>query len=189
MLSKLVGAGVLLALAAAGQKADENRTVQLNGGLQAQILSLGRDSSTPRPVLTAAIKISNTGQNHAFVMLYGEPSAIDDAGGKFEPAPGAVSGIAYCGVVPAGLCVGMPRPDDHLYPLEGYTEIDPGKSITMHLTLFSQASKGDRVSISASMAYRLVSDPVKDADLSDKEKLKLLKRGTLSFEPLKVTEK
>ena len=46
--------------------------------------------------------------------------------------------------------------------------------------------KGDRVSVSAEMAFRVEKDIEKDADVPDKQKLKLVRFGNVSFEPLTV---
>ena len=74
--------------------------------------------------------------------------------------------------------------------MQNYTEIDPGRSITVHFKMKtpSPASKGKRISIAAQIAYRLVNDPGKDADLSDSQKLRQVRKGNLSFEPVIVTD-
>lgn len=174
-----------LAVSAVAQKPQDFPKVELNGGLEAQMLSLGRSGNGHRPDLNSAIKITNAGKNTAFIMFYGEPSAIDDAGVKFDRFK-SLSGVAYCTTNPSGLCVGLPRLDEHnLFPLRGYTEIDPGKSVTLHLTLSTNAfdSKGDQISVTAQMAYRLVADMDKDAQLTDAQQFKTVRIGTLSFDP------
>ena len=59
--------------------------VNLNGGLKAQLLSLARVPTgfAGRPLLTAAVKITNPGKDYAFLIFYDTVSAIDDAGVKF----------------------------------------------------------------------------------------------------------
>ena len=52
----------------------------------------------------------------------------------------------------------------------------------------SLASKGKSVSISAELAYRIVSDLAKDGELSDSQRLKQVRKGNVSFEPLAVRE-
>src|SRR5271166_647445 len=81
-------ASFLLVVAAAAGQAP---TVELNAGLQARIISLGRD----RGYLSVGVKITNSGKDHAFMLLFGEPSAFDDAGGRFSIVH-AVTGVAYC---------------------------------------------------------------------------------------------
>jgi hypothetical protein len=78
MTAKLLASCLLLASAAAAQ---ETPTVELNGGMQAQLLALGHQRDA---VLTAAVKITNKGQDHVFLLLYGIPSAIEDSGGRFD---------------------------------------------------------------------------------------------------------
>jgi hypothetical protein len=53
--------------------------VNLNGGLNAQLLFLGRVPSGfgGRPLLTSAVKISNPGKDYAFLIFYDIASAID----------------------------------------------------------------------------------------------------------------
>jgi hypothetical protein len=74
MMAKLLASYVLLAAA------QETPTVELNAGMQAQLLSLGRQGYG----LTAAVKITNKGQDHVFLLLFGAPSAVDDAGVRFD---------------------------------------------------------------------------------------------------------
>jgi hypothetical protein len=189
MTPRAIGAAFLLVVAAAAQKSDDNPTVELNGGMTAQLLTLGRDSSGVRPVVTAAVKITNTGKNYVLLMIYGAPSAIDDGGVKFDgDISGGVSGIAWCQTRPAERCIGIPEATS-AFALQNYTEIDPERSVTIHFKMQtpSLTSKGKRVSVSAEIAYRLVSDLTKD-DVSDAQKLKQVRKGNLSFEPVSVTD-
>ena len=85
------------------------------------------------PTLTMSIKITNKGKSTAFLLLYGEPSMIDDAGGKFDIR--SVTGVAYCPGPQSNppsirLCVGIPRTDSNTFSPRGYTQIDPDRSIT-----------------------------------------------------------
>jgi hypothetical protein len=181
---------VVLAVAAAaghGQEAGlQSRVSDMNGGLRAQVFSLGVNTEGPRPVLSATVKITNTGQDHVFLFFMGAPSAVDDNGVKFDRFL-SLDGAAYCDVQPARLCAGIPT-DQRAYPLNGYTEIDPGKSITViiSLTTFTHISKGDHFSLAGEIGYRLVGDTSKDVELSDKQKLKQVHIGNFSFERLSV---
>ena len=89
--------------------------------------------------------------------------------------------------------MGLPKVDDeNLFPLQGCTELEPGKPATVNITLASgPMSKGERVSLSAEMAYRIVkaADLSKDADVPDKTKLKALRLGSISFAPVAVNQK
>jgi len=87
-MAKLLASCVLLVATAAAQEAP---TVELNGGMQAQLLSLGRKGYG----VTAAFKIANKGQDHVFLLPFGAPSAIDDAGVRFDVMQ-AVNGVAFC---------------------------------------------------------------------------------------------
>jgi hypothetical protein len=77
---------------------------------------------------------------HVFILLFGEPSAFDDAGGHYGIIS-EVAGAAYCPGPQTNppsfrLCVGKPRVDNqYLFPLDGYTEIEPGQAATVHYTL------------------------------------------------------
>jgi hypothetical protein len=62
MTAKLLASCLLLVTFAAAQ---EIPTVELNGGLQGQLLSFGRQGR----FLTAAVKITNKGQDHVFLLL------------------------------------------------------------------------------------------------------------------------
>lgn len=195
MTGNILASCLLLVATAAAQ--EPKATVQLNGGLEAQLLTLGRNSKGPRPVLTAAVKITNKGQDNVFLLLFGPISVVDDAGGRFDSVDD-VTGVAYCpgpSTAPPStrLCVGVPRvEDENLFSLQGYTQIEPGKSIRVNFALRAMGgSTGERVSLSAEMAYRLVkeADLAKDGDVPDKQKLKSIRFSTLSFEPVAVNEK
>lgn len=179
-------AALLLALASPAQNLSDKPTVELNGGMTAQLLSLSRDPNGGRPVITASVKITNTGKDHVFLMFSGGPSAIDDAGAEFFN--GTVSGVGWCRNQTTQ-CIGTNYPDG-AFPLQQYTEIDPETSVT---ALFRfQVPKGGasskRVSLSAAMAYRLVDDLTSDADLSTRKKLEQVHIGNLGFDPVTITE-
>ena len=180
----------LLAFAAAAQEQDK-RLVELNGGLTAQLLSLGRDTSG-RPTITAAVKIANTGKDYVFLMVYGSISAIDEGGVKFEPPGDAVSGIAWCETSPAERCIGIPS-GSNAFPIQQYTEIDPGKAVTAHLRLVAPTGSKSvgRVSIVTQIGYRVVKevDIQNDDVLSDTQRIKQVRTGSISFEPIPATER
>jgi hypothetical protein len=161
------------------------RIVSLNAGLQAQLLFLGRKES----ILTAVFKLTNLGQDNVFMMVM-KPYAIDDGGGQFS-LPQSVFGVAYC-ERNNPICVGIPQvAEGYFFPFRSYTKLEPGKSITVNLTLRSRdGSKGPNVSLSTEINYRVVkaADLVKDGDVSDSQKLKTLLSGTISFGPSPVRE-
>jgi hypothetical protein len=86
------------------------------------------------------VKITNNSEAHVFILLFGEPSAFDDAGGHYSIVS-AVTGVAYCRGPQTNapvfrLCVGKPEVDNrYLFPLDGYTEIEPGQAATVHYIL------------------------------------------------------
>jgi hypothetical protein len=186
---------VILAVAAVAQKPQENPVVNLNGGLQAQIISAGMNAKWPlHPSLTMSIKITNTGKTTAFLLLYGLPSMIDDAGGQFDIK--SVTGVAYCPGPQSNppsirRCVGIPptENDNSLFSPRGYTQIDPDRSITATFFAIGTSNTGTNLIFSEDIAYRVVNDTAKDADLSDAEKLKHVQLGTLSFPPVAINQK
>ena len=185
---------VALAVAAVAQKPAENPTVDLNGGLQAQIITVGMNTRNAlHPSLTMSVKITNGGKSTAFLLLYGVPSLIDDAGGQFEIK--SVTGVAFCPGPQSNppstqLCIGIPRVvDGVVFSPRGYTRIDPGRSITANFFAIGTSNTGGNLIFSEDIAYRLVDDPAKDADLPDAQKLKQLQLGTLSFAPTAINQR
>jgi hypothetical protein len=85
-----------------------------------QLLNLGRAG----PVVTAlkaSVKITNNSEDNIYLLLFGEPSAIDDAGGNWNTVF-SVTGAAYCPGPQSNppsyrLCMGAPRVDGHSFPL------------------------------------------------------------------------
>jgi hypothetical protein len=179
MPTKFLSSFLLLVAAAAGEN-----TVELAGGLKAEVVSMDRMHGT----LTLAVRISNNSKDSAFILLFGEPSAFDDAGEQFSIV-NAVTGAAYCPGPQTKpptfrLCVGLPRVTDSLFPLQRYTGIEPGKSVTAQFRLSGGGDKGSRVSLTQQIAYRFTKDDdrTRDSGLSDAEKVKSLHIGTLNFD-------
>jgi len=162
--------------------------VKLNAGLEADILSLGR--SADHRYLTISMKISNKGKDTVYLMLVGREMATDNKGGVFDSRSN-IAGIAECGYLgrePAA-CVGIPKgTNPPPQPMQAYTEIDPDRDIVVNFRLSGSASDGPLVSFAARMAYRVVSDPQKDATLDEADKQKGVRMMSLSFPPRTVTE-
>jgi hypothetical protein len=169
----------------------QTRTVKLNGGLEAEILSLGRSKEHDR--LTVHIRIRNLGKNTAELLLVRNPLvATDNTGGAFD-RPETVSGIAVCnnGGWPSAACLGIPRASDYTVPLQGLTQLDPnpdpGAGITVNLLLAGHGD-GPLVSFSANVFFRLVADPIKNATLTDAEQYRQFRLMSLSFPSMPVTD-
>jgi hypothetical protein len=191
MISRAFAMCFMCLLAAASASAQQSSVVKLNGGLEAEILSLGR--SADHQFVTISMRISNRGKDTAYLMLVGKEAATDNKGGVFNWRY-SISGIAECGLNNAQptQCVGIPRVvDNYSVSLQSYTQIDPERDIVVNFRLRGDsgaASDGPLVSFSANVAYRLVSDPLKDATLSDTEKQKQVKMMSLSFPPETVVD-
>ena len=151
--------------------------VNLNGGMKAELTSLRRDPRgfNGRPVLTAAVKITNPGKDYAFLLLYDKTSAVEDAGGVNYSGwrEDAITGVEWCRIDPPERCFGVGNPAMAV-PLASYTQIDPGNAVTVHLRLTTEAaeSRGNTVSLSVKYGYRIVkaADMDKDADLPRRKK-------------------
>jgi hypothetical protein len=136
--------------------------------------------------------ISNKGKDTAYLLLVGKEAATDNRGGIFNWRY-SIAGIAECGWNNGQptVCAGIPRVTNDTVPSQGYTQIDPGRDIVVNFRLRGEsgaASDGPRVSFSANIAYRLVSDPLKDATLSEAEKQRQVRMMTLSFPPRTVDD-
>jgi hypothetical protein len=100
--------------------------------------------------------------------------------------------MAWCKQNPERLCIGVPDPRQ-AYPFQSYTEIGPGRSaiVTMTFNLWhtSKGSTGDHVTMAAEIIYRIAKSAATDAELNDRERLKDVHIGNLSFDSVKVREK
>jgi len=183
--AKVIGLGLLLVLAAAAQSSDDKPTVELSGGMKAKLLSFARSPNGGPAGITATVKITNTGKDYVFLLFTSAPSGVDDQGATIQ---GKVSGVGWCRNA-SPQCIGVPS-TYYAFPLQQYTEIDPGTSVTALFTMpvTTTAIAGKRVSLSAEMAFRLVSDLAKDADLSDRQKLQQVRMGNLGFDAVTITE-
>jgi hypothetical protein len=190
-MALLSGVFVLAAAAAGGQDAAlQKRTIQLNSDLTAQVLVMGRDSTGRN--LSASVKISNTGAKTIYVLLAGKPTAMDEDGGQqfsFQD----LTGLAYCQWDDNRVCVGIPDSQiGRAFPLAGYTRIDAGRSIIVvfKFGLFhADPSTSKFLTLAAELGYRVVESDASDAELSDRQKLKTVHLGSLSFEQVPVREK
>jgi hypothetical protein len=202
MKPKILASCVLAVCAAASAQdkvptfSSEVNAVNLNGGLKAELLSLARDPLGyygSRPLLTAAVKITNPGKDYAFLLLYDNPSAVDDAGISFiGMLADAVAGVEWCRNDPPERCFGIGNPAVAV-PVDSYTEIEPGNAITVHLRLTTSAtaSQGKTMSLTVKYGLRIVkqADMEKDADVSAGQKVRQVRRSSMSFPPSLVTER
>jgi hypothetical protein len=181
MMRKILGCLCLLLFAASAS--GTQISVRLASVLKGEVMEMARNGRA----LTVALKITNESKDaHAFILLFGVPSAFDNAGGRWPNILG-VAGVAYCPgpqTYPPSfrLCVGIPRVDDqYLFPMQGYTDIPPGESATVHYQFTAGGEKGDRVALTHDLAYRFATAE-KDAAMTDAEKLKAVRFGSLSFD-------
>jgi hypothetical protein len=65
----------------------------------------------------------------------------------------------------------------YFFPLDGYTEIEPGQAATVHYTLRGGGNGGNKYRLAQEVAYRVV----KEADLSKAPDMKSLHFGSLNF--------
>jgi hypothetical protein len=175
------------------EAAARGRTVQLNGGLEATFIKMGRSKN--HEYLTVSLRISNKGRNTAYLLLVNSEAtgttATDNTGGIFNRLD-TVGGIAYCytGVNRPSYCLGIPEKGAATVPIQNFTQLDPNPdpnaAITVNLGLRGQ-STGPLLSFSASMYVRF-GDPLQDAKLSDTEFYKQFRTMTLSFPSMTVTD-
>jgi hypothetical protein len=146
MPTKFLASFLLLVASAAAQN-----TIDLAGGLKAQVVSMAR----ARDTLNIAVKISNESKDRmsAFILLFGEPSAFNDGGAKYRARP--VAGAAYCPGFANNprICVGFPS-DQYLFPLQQYTEIEPGKLINVHFQFLNGDDKGQTISLTQEISFQ-----------------------------------
>jgi len=174
MTAKILAACLLLAVAAAGQ----NPPAKKRPSLDAEITALNHDAFG----VNIAVKLTNNSEAHVFILLFGEPSAFDDAGGHYSIITG-VTGAAYCPGPQTNppsfrLCVGKPRVDNqYFFSLDGYTEIEPGQAAIVHYILRGGGAGGNKYQLAQEIAYRVV----QEADLGKAPDMKSLHFGSLSF--------
>jgi hypothetical protein len=169
----------------------QTRPVKLNGGLEAEIVSLGRTKDQLH--VTVQLRIRNLGKNVAEVLFIRTSAvATDNTGGIFS-TPENVSGIAVCsnGNGAPSNCLGIPEKVGTTVELQNFTQIDPNPDpdaeITINLRLYGQGD-GPLISFSANLFCRFIADPVKDATLSDSDRYRQFRIMSLSFPSMPVTD-
>jgi hypothetical protein len=166
--------------------------IHLNAGLQAQLVSAGRDKTFH--YLTVSMTLANTGKNTIYLLfLPGSSSsgskAQDNAGSTFYYQ--SASGIAICRNTDTPTCIGVPAVIQGVTPpLQSWMELDPNTSpITLNFQLYTlQESHGPLASFSCTLAARVVSDPSRDDTLTEKQKRDRIHLMNLSFPPTPVTQ-
>jgi hypothetical protein len=190
MSSKMIFFALAAILICPASAFAQNTTVKLNGGLEATLLKVGRTKD--HRYLTLSVRISNKGPDTAFLLLTGEPTAIDDSGGIFK-GTSAVSGIAHCanGSWASSYCLGIPTKVNWTVPIQSFTQIDPnsspGAGIVANFRLYGQ-SDGAEISFSADIYARFVRDMAVDDTLQEAVKYKQFRLMTVSFPPVLVTD-
>jgi hypothetical protein len=168
----------------------QGQIIKLNGGLEAEITALGRHQQFLTVSMTISNPRTNPTRNIAYLLLAGDhpPMANDNTGVTFN-ALTSVSGIATCPSSSISACIGVPSATSGTPPLQNWTELDPGTSITVNFQLFtSYRSRGPLVSFSASVAYRTVADHVQDDALTEAQKREQIRTMTISFPPSPVVD-
>jgi hypothetical protein len=158
--------------------------INVGGGLQARVVSIGRDKTWN---LTVTMTLENKGNNIIYLLLipegYRSPRAVDNTGVDFRNVSG--SGMAVCQDSVTSRCIGVPDVVPNITPpLQAWTELDPGDgpvTLTFDLTPTTQESLGPLASFASILAYRLVTDPRRDGDLSDKEKRQQIHTRIMMF--------
>jgi hypothetical protein len=164
---------------------------KFNGGLQAQIVSVGRDKTFNH--LTVSITLANQGKNTIYLLLVrgtGTPKAVDNMGADFGYE--SSSGIAVCPLFEATpWCIGKPDiKNGQTPPLQAWTALDPDTSpITLNFALFvNRESHGHLASFSCTLASRVVSDPARDDTLTDSERREHIHMINISLPPTPVNQ-
>jgi len=162
------------------------QTIDLNAGLQGRIISIGRSPSNPRYV-SVSLSLANTGKNTFYLLLTGDSTSVgvDNTGGSY--AYTQISGIARCPASSVRVCIGVPAVTQGSTPrLEEWTELDPNTSpITVNFQLITlNNDPGPLLSLSGTLAYRTVANPMEDDTLSDAQKRGL----NFSFPPMPVAQ-
>jgi hypothetical protein len=187
-LATVLIAAALLAFAAHDSAAATQ--VKLNGALVSEVSAVGRNAGGSN--VTASMKLTNTGSSIIYLMLAGDdPVAFDSAGTKINFRQ--LGGLTKCTVLSSaqlGDCMGIiPTNQLHMVPLQTYTEIDPGASITVQFHFeTSTPSRAPLISMAASLVYRVVANPQADDALTDSQKRQQLRVMNLSFQDVPVTE-
>jgi len=155
--------------------------IKLNGGMEARVNFVGR--SKDHGQATAALTLMNKGRNTFYLMLVGPVSAVDNTGATFNLTQ--TSGVAVCPWVGATTqCV-----DQSNRLLQSFTQVDPDTDITINFSLHGNgSSKGPVMSFSSVFAVRTVPDPIRDATLSDTQKLSGIRTMNVSFASIPVTD-
>lgn len=162
---------------------------KLNGGLEAQIASIGRDKSFHS--LTVSMTLANKGNNTIYLLLfagYNSPKATDSTGAAF--AYRSSSGAPIC-TLSEPWCIGVPNVIQTLTPpLQNWLELDPDTSpIALNFQLYSnQESHGHLASFSCTFAYRVVADTGRDETLTERQKRDGIQTMNLSVPPMPVAE-
>jgi hypothetical protein len=168
----------------------QNQPINIDGGLQERVVSIGRDKTFRN--LTVTMTLENKGKNTFYLLLlhgHGYPSAVDNAGASFWYQSGG--GIAPCPSLSMLSCIGVPDVNAETPPLQAWTELDPGDppiTLTFALSAYPSESHGAMASFSCILAYRLVNDPKRDADLTEKEKRQKIQTKNISSQLILINQ-
>jgi hypothetical protein len=173
------------------------RSIKLNGGLEATILSLGRNKRNSD--LTVSVRIRNMGKNIAYLAgVLQQSGAVDNTGVHFQGY--RMWGVANCNANssnPASICLGIGNENCCKIPIQSFTRLDPspqsssmadGIVINFVFTSNGAHSDGPFVSMSMNLLCRFVQDADVDQTLSENDQYRQFRLMTLSFPAQLVTE-
>ena len=154
----------------------KNRTIKLNGGMEARINWVGRNST--KESITISLVLSNKGASTIYLAHVGPASAQDNAGNNYDCR------------LESGLHDDRNFFHDNKVRTESLrpmTKIEPETDSAIGFTCKGKG-KGPVMSFSTSFACRNVSDPIKDETVSEEQKTKGAYRMNFSFSSVSVTD-
>lgn len=87
-----------------------------------------------------------------------------------------------------GSCIGRNRSDNGIAPpLEAYTQLDPETELTATFSFGGASEPGTFVSFSSVLAFRIVSDTLRDPTLPEAERRASIRTMSISFPAYPLT--
>ena len=168
--------------------------IKLSAGLEASDCFAGRSQNGTR--ITTKLQLVNKSTSTILLLLVGQrPLAVDNAGASYGMVN--YSGVAGCSYFDGGVfpgngndmknCIGIAQQNEYTISLEEYTTVDAGTQATITFAFDGDQGTGAIVSFAATLAYRIVIDPVADEALSDEKKRKSIRTLNVSFPDCPIT--